>query len=705
MRLIAGVLFAGVLASGSDLSLPGCEARPEVRQVLERDLDSEKLDQMKVAEQDALKDRVLGELVAKYPREAVPQERVIDSARRNNQERLPEVRERYRNMASTNPDDPLASYLAAYALWRTDTPQAIQLAEKARKLATDFPAPQLLLTRIYMSGKFEDKPKAASLLSRYFDLCPASTAAGWEMNKVGTPELKAKVAGALRAKLEKETDPTVLIGYEDLWGLEFRVHPPTEHAALRKQVAADVARLEKLNPKPDEQYFGLLRTGYKQSGASKEEIRALEDRIIRDAAGTDLAYQVEYERWKEANKPPEDQKDLAAWRAYNARLMDFRKQWVKRFPSAARMIPETELYTIGDDPDAPAKEVLAALDRYLGTLEYERHSVWSYWEPANVLLDRRLEPVRAMALLRQAMPLWERDEARRLRNDTLSDSDRAEQEKDSRDTRAGIRHSMVKAALLMDNAEAIAGLKGEIEGAPPSEKGSLSSYWQDRARLAVVEGRKADALAYYQTAFETRSEPPRWREGRLIDDLTDEAKALWKELGGTDAAYSHWIAPSAGVKAEMAGSEWKRPTKELPQFELADISGTTWRLKQLEGKAVLINLWATWCGPCQRELPKLQQLYDKIKDRGDVQVLTFNIDDDAGLVAPFVTEKKYTFPVLLANDFVNKLYDGWAIPQNWLVDPTGKWRWLEMGYDSAEPDWVGSMLKRVEELKKPDKTD
>jgi len=51
------------------------------------------------------------------------------------------------------------------------------------------------------------------------------------------------------------------------------------------------------------------------------------------------------------------------------------------------------------------------------------------------------------------------------------------------------------------------------------------------------------------------------------------------------------------------------------------------------------------------------------------------------------------------------LYDGWAIPKNWLVDPAGKWRWVEVGYDSAEPDWVGSMRKRVEDLKKPDKTD
>jgi thiol-disulfide isomerase/thioredoxin len=265
---------------------------------------------------------------------------------------------------------------------------------------------------------------------------------------------------------------------------------------------------------------------------------------------------------------------------------------------------------------------------------------------------------------------------------------------------------MVKAALLMNKPDELAAFKAEIDGPVPSEKDEIPAYWQDKARASLLEGRKADALAYYQAALHSRTEPPRWREGRMVDDLTDESKALWKELGGTEMAYALWVAPPAGAKAtETAGSEWKRPTKELPQFELADISGKTWKLKQLEGKSILINLWATWCGPCQQELPKLQKLYESVKDRADVQVLTFNIDDDAGLVAPFVAEKKYTFPVLLANDLVNKLYDGWAIPQNWLVDGAGKWRWVEMGYDSAEPDWVGAMMKRVEELKKPDKTD
>ena len=85
-------------------------------------------------------------------------------------------------------------------------------------------------------------------------------------------------------------------------------------------------------------------------------------------------------------------------------------------------------------------------------------------------------------------------------------------------------------------------------------------------------------------------------------------------------------------------------------------------MKSLEGKSILINVWATWCGPCQSEQPKLQKLYDQVKDRSDVQILTFNIDEDAGLVAPFLKEKGYTFPVVVAYNYVNSLLDSIGIP-------------------------------------------
>jgi thiol-disulfide isomerase/thioredoxin len=233
---------------------------------------------------------------------------------------------------------------------------------------------------------------------------------------------------------------------------------------------------------------------------------------------------------------------------------------------------------------------------------------------------------------------------------------------------------------------------------PPNSWPNIAwMYWLNRARLAALEGSKADALSYYQKALQARTVPPRAIEGRTEDKLTDEARALWKQLGGTETAWNVWSKPAVQIQ-QASENGWRKPTKTLPAFELADLSGKTWRLKNLEGRAVLINVWATWCGPCQVELPKLEKLYRRIKERTDVQILTLTIDEDVGLVAPFMKEKGYTFPVLPAYSFVISLLDLVAIPQNWIADTKGEWRWTGA---PAVPDdaWEGAMLQKLESVR------
>ena len=101
-----------------------------------------------------------------------------------------------------------------------------------------------------------------------------------------------------------------------------------------------------------------------------------------------------------------------------------------------------------------------------------------------------------------------------------------------------------------------------------------------------------------------------------------------------------------------------------------------------------LNVWATWCGPCQAEHPYLQKFYELVKDRSDIQVVTFNIDDSAADVGPYMKDKHYTFPVLLAKDFVNDLLPLVSVPQNWVVDQESKWKWSEVGFN-----WEGNFDK------------
>jgi hypothetical protein len=129
--------------------------------------------------------------------------------------------------------------------------------------------------------------------------------------------------------------------------------------------------------------------------------------------------------------------------------------------------------------------------------------------------------------------------------------------------------AILKAAQLAGQPERVGGMKPFVEGTPPMQEKLQSAYWWNRARLAVLEGRKQDALAYYQLSLHTRSEMPQRWQGRFRDDLTDEAQALWKEAGGTPGAWTVWSKPLDSKRAELAQGSWERPKKTLPAFELS----------------------------------------------------------------------------------------------------------------------------------------
>ncbi len=698
--------FAGAGACCAQFALPGCESRPEVRQVLKEKLDVKDLDNMKWVDRAGRKRDVLDGLIAKYPRDLEPYIRLINFSRWEETDEFPALQARYQNEAKQHPDDPLALYLAGVVLFHTDTPESIRLLEAARAKAPDFAWPSLQLATIYSSGKRVDKKKSAEYLTAFFSACPGSkdNTAQWLLSMVGDGTLQTSVAVALRAKLIGETDPDRLKQYETLWGLEFRTRPPQEHAAVRQQVAEDLKRLESLNSKPDADWMAFLRKGYKQSGAPEAALTAFDDRILKAFPSSQAAYDVVHERWKKAHKEPEDQKDARAWAAYDKVYRESLKSWIHDFPDVTYLGRSSWFYAISSDYTLPEKEGIAAAELYLKTsLDYDPPRSDPYLNAAEYLLDHKWQPKRALELLHKAQPLVAKEVDQETRDDNRATDKQEEAEEYAIYNQQNFAALMLRAARLAGKPGEGQALRASIEGPAPKIKNRESDYWLNRARLAALENRKADGLTYYQRALGSRVSPPTPWHGRLVDNLTDEARALWNDVGGTDVAWAVWSNPPAPKPQELAEGRWEKPKKQIPVFELADLTGKTWKLKTLEGKSVLINLWATWCGPCNQELPHLEKLYETVKDRADFQILTFNLDEDLGLVEPFIKEKGYTFPVLPAYSLVVNLLDGYAIPQNWVVDPQGTWRWTQLGFDGA-PDWVENMIQRLESVKKGEGT-
>jgi thiol-disulfide isomerase/thioredoxin len=115
-----------------------------------------------------------------------------------------------------------------------------------------------------------------------------------------------------------------------------------------------------------------------------------------------------------------------------------------------------------------------------------------------------------------------------------------------------------------------------------------------------------------------------------------------------------------------------------PDFALSNLEGKTVRLSDFKGKPVIINFWATWCPPCRFEMPALEAIYQKYKDKGLV-VLGVNTGERvrdgglAGRVGAYARQLGLTFPIVLdLTDSVANLYRLRAYPTTYFVDASGK---------------------------------
>jgi peroxiredoxin len=108
-------------------------------------------------------------------------------------------------------------------------------------------------------------------------------------------------------------------------------------------------------------------------------------------------------------------------------------------------------------------------------------------------------------------------------------------------------------------------------------------------------------------------------------------------------------------------------------FAVPDLAGQATRLSGYRGKVVLLNLWTTWCPPCREEMPSMERLYQKLKDRGFVLLAVSQDEGGKALVEPFVQQLKLTFPVLVDPEHqVGERYGVWGYPESFLIDREGR---------------------------------
>lgn len=211
-----------------------------------------------------------------------------------------------------------------------------------------------------------------------------------------------------------------------------------------------------------------------------------------------------------------------------------------------------------------------------------------------------------------------------------------------------------------------------------------------KAKILDVDGEKTnELLELYGTAANLG--------GVYLRDAKRDFLSLYAELKGSESGAEEYLAQLRGETPASLSSNIEM-NKPLPEFELVQVGGGRIRSADLKGKVAVINFWATWCAPCKRELPHFQELYESLSEDEEVAVVAVSVDEARGLVQPFITEGKYTFPVGY-DDGVAATLSVPPVPSMFIIDPAGNIRLRINGFSGAD-SFVSDVTALVEKYKK-----
>jgi thiol-disulfide isomerase/thioredoxin len=244
-----------------------------------------------------------------------------------------------------------------------------------------------------------------------------------------------------------------------------------------------------------------------------------------------------------------------------------------------------------------------------------------------------------------------------------------------------------------------------------AEADLLKSY--RTARLAgaaitlgeIAEKRKKpdEAIDYYIQAFIITLATD---EELDLKSVRSKLTELYTAKHGSEAGlgdrmlktYDAFIKDRAERLAKIERPNPNEGVKDAMLFKLTRVDGSTLDMNSLRGKVIVINFWATWCGPCLTELPLFEKTITKFKDDKDVVFLALTTDEDRDLVPPYLKQYKFNIPVWHA-EYLDDFFAITSIPTTIILDRAGQVTFRQAGYN-PRADFVALLTEKIEETKK-----
>jgi hypothetical protein len=518
--------------------------------------------------------------------------------------------EEFKSQHELKPDDPLSSYLYGYLLIGLDTPQAIKLFESALAKSPQFPWPHYALLRIYSLPSFLNQDQATSHMRDFLNLCPESLEGYSLLTRFDDKEMIQQGAVKLRALLQSRSDPDALGAYSTLWALEFKAHPPAEYDALRKQVGEDLTRLRALNLEDKQQWYQALEAGYNLIKDQQQSDWAQEERVRRFPRKWETPARV---KWFTEHQRPDGNAPANEQREYYTEVLKRSLEWAKEQPYNT-MIWGDCVWAAGHLDDMPAAEVESIIDQALqaatsnaGPHELPSTDFVNYLTASEALSKRGLQPEQEVEWAQKDLAQLELEPKageidlvtkQVAENSAFRRASRRIQglqlEADGYLRLQQVEKAQVPLAQLDEGLQDLKTLAGDKQSRKEDYLARESAYWGLMGRLAGLQNRKLDAMAYYENGLLKRLEAKQKPEFGVKDELADNARTLWKSLGGTDEGWRIWYGRQADALAQPATLTWEETNLPLPSFQLIDLHAKTWQTADLKGRATLVTFWASW---------------------------------------------------------------------------------------------------------------